>query len=134
MYVFQDDIDWEDCGYDEKHRDFFRLLRRRHIDVFSVYEHMRFSTYFLRRLHQHNVLSSPEYEELMCSTQTLHAHSAMNKKLMDVINLKPRQLQELFVDKLFRYQAQLTMGDEEISPLSGWFKYKLSTFLLCQGI
>ena len=41
-----DDVDWEDCGYDEKHRDFFRLLRRRKIDVFAVYERDAFLRLF----------------------------------------------------------------------------------------
>ena len=112
-------MDWEDCGYDEKHRDFFRLLRRRKIDLFSVYENMRFSEYFLSRLYQCHVLSRPEYDKLLNSLQTERVHLKMNKKLMNVINLKPRQLQELFVDQLFHHQTQL------FPALSGESRYSL---------
>ena len=74
---------------------------------------MRLSEYFLSRLHERHVISRPEYDELLASLQTTQVHSIINKKLMDAINLKPRQLQALFVDQLFRYEAQL------FSALSG---------------
>ena len=38
---------------------------------------------------------------------------------MDVVNQKPKQLQELFVDLLYRYQTQLVMVREETSAKSG---------------
>ena len=38
---------------------------------------------------------------------------------MDVVNQKPRQLQEIFVDLLYRYQTQLVMVHEETSAISG---------------
>ena len=113
------DVDWEDCGYDKKHRDFFRLLRRRHIDVFVVYESMCCSEDFLSHLYRRNVLDSPELDKLMESSLNLHVRSSVNKLLMDVVNQKPRQLQEIFVDLLYRDQTQLVMVHEETSAISG---------------
>ena len=75
--------------------------------MFAVYERMRLSDHFLRRLYQRHVLSSPEFDELLSSLETKRVHLTLNKKLIDVINLKPRQLQELFVDQLLQHQAQL---------------------------
>ena len=68
---------------------------------------MHLSEYFLSHLHKRHVISQLEYDEHLASLQSAQVHLTMNKKLMDVINLKPRQLQELFVDQLFRYEAQL---------------------------
>ena len=113
------DVDWEDCGYDKKHRDFFRLLRHRHIDVFAAYEHMCSSEDFLSHLYRRNVLNSPEHDKLLKSSQNPLVQSSVNKLLMDVVNQKPKQLQELFVDLLYRYQTQLVMVHEETSAQSG---------------
>ena len=68
---------------------------------------MRFSDYLFRHLYQHHVLSCSEYDTLLCCFESERVHTTMNKKLIDVINLKPQQLQELFVAQLFLYQAQL---------------------------
>ena len=119
LFSLPDGVDWEDCGYDEKHRNFFQLLRQSKIDVFAVYERMRFSEYFLRRLYQRHVLSCHEYDELLSSLETKRVHLALNKELIDVINLKPRQLQELFVDQLLHHQADL------FSTLTGQSCYSL---------
>ena len=124
LFSLPDGVDWEDCGYDEKHRDFFRLLRQRKIDVFAVYERMRFSEYFLRCLYQRHVLSCPEYDELLSSLETKRVHLALNKELIDVINLKPRQLQELFVDQLLHHEAHL------FSTLTGQSCYSLLNVLM----
>ena len=123
-FSFPEGVDWEDCGYDEKHRNFFQLLRQRKIDVFSVYERMHFSEYFLRRLYQRHVLSCPEYDELLSTLVTKGVHLGLNKKLIDIINQKPRQLQELFVDLLLHHQAQL------FSTLSSETYYSLLNVLM----
>ena len=126
-YLYVSGADWEDCGYDDKHRHFFRLLRQRYINVFTVYESMQFSVEFLSRLRQRHILTDPEYNQLLVTAQTQPERAILNKELMDVVNQKMPQLQEMFADQLCRYQTHLVMVDDASSS-SGEFSYQITIF------
>ena len=93
--------------------------------MFAVYERMHCSEYFLGRLHQRAILTVPEYDELLVASRTLHTRSVLNKKLMNVINCKPSQLQESFADLLGRFESRLVHADEEALTLPGGLSYTL---------
>ena len=124
-FVCAPGVDWEDCGYDDKHRHFFRLLRRRDIDVFAIYEHMQCSEEFLGRLRQRHILTDSEYDTLLGIAKSQPEQSVLNKKLMNVINCKPSQLKESFADLLGRFESRLVHADEEALTLPGGLSYTL---------
>ena len=89
------------------------------MDVSVVYERMRCSKEFISLLHRRSVLTGAEYDELLCSLKTHPVSSEINKQLMDFINKKLPQVQELFTDQLCRYQTHLVMVDTEDTTFPG---------------
>ena len=86
---------------------------------------MHCTKYFLGRLHQRAILTGCEYDELLAAARTLHTRSVLNKKLMDVINYKPSQLQESFADLLGHFESRLVHADEEALKTSGALSHTL---------
>ena len=122
--------DWEEYCYDSEHREFFALLRQRHIVVSAAYECMSCSENFLDRLLQWSVVSQAEYDDLLYSSKAL-LRSATNKKLLDLVNQKSRTLQRIFADLLHRYQPGL-VDDSERLVLPGKEIAKLLLYILKQ--
>ena len=110
--LFADNDDWEEVCYQNSHRDFFRVLKHHHIDLLATYESMHCSEDFLYRLYSRRVLSTVEYEDLLASSRAL-TRPNMNKKMLDLVNSKKKQLQEIFCDVLCFYQSHLIVLDEE---------------------
>ena len=112
-------MDWEDYCYDDDHRNFFRFLRSRQVDVFSVYECMRCSEDFLSCLHRRSILTGHEYDELLDSLKTSSVSLEINKQLIGIINKKLPKVQEMFADQLCHYHTNPVIVDEEASASSG---------------
>lgn len=116
--LFTEDRDCEESCYDDDHRDFFRLLRQQHIDIVAAYENMNCTESFLSRLLQRHVLTHPEWRELVEAAHSL-PRSSVNRKLIDMINLKASQVQTTFSDLLHRFQPHLLREDELGSDVEG---------------
>lgn len=108
---FAESDETEDLFHDDKHRDFFRVLREHHVDAAKAHIIMRLEEPFINELCESGVLDLKDREDLVMAHRSMRRPS-VNKKLLDIINSKSPELQKHFAEQLRCHQPHILRDNQ----------------------